>query len=241
MLVCIKINAVVSLNRTESFQMNSKSVFPISLTEDQERLLREYARMLFDVNKQFNLISREDTNQVLGRHIAHCLCIAKQNIRKGAKVVDWGSGGGLPAIPLAIVWPDIEILAVDSIGKKTRAVDLFCRRLGIKNCRSWHGRAEQAEGSFHYSVSRATAPLADLWQWHQRVETSPSNLEVEVPSSNVWAPGLICLKGGDLQEEIRVMNHKFPDLETRVQPLALLKHDSYFETKCLVHVQKCGT
>jgi 16S rRNA (guanine527-N7)-methyltransferase len=156
-------------------------------------------------------------------------------------VVDWGSGGGLPAIPLAIVWPDIEILAVDSNGKKTRAVDLFCRRLGIKNCRSWHGRAEQAEGSFHYSVSRATAPLADLWQWHQRVETSPSNLEVEVPSSNVWAPGLICLKGGDLQEEIRVMNHKFPDLETRVQPLALLKHDSYFETKCLVHVQKCGT
>ncbi len=243
--------------------MSAKSFSPVDLTEEQDRLLREYARMLFEVNKQFNLISREDTHQILERHIAHCLTIAEKKVGKGSKIVDWGSGGGLPAIPLAIVWPDAHVLAVDSNGKKTRSIELFCRRLGIKNCESWHGRAEDATGSFQYSVSRATAPLVNLWDWHQRVAISAMTTVTETaiinsdsdasantttnadantvalePAETHWSQGLICLKGGDLREEVQAMNTKFTDLQTIIEPLSSLEKDPFFRLKYLVHVNK---
>jgi 16S rRNA (guanine527-N7)-methyltransferase len=216
--------------------------FPIDLTEDQTRLLEEYGRMLFDVNKQFNLISRSDIKQVFNHHIAHCLTIAERGVPGGSRVVDWGSGGGLPAIPLAIVWPEVHITAVDSNSKKTMSIDLFCRRLGITNCVSLHGRAEQAEGQFNYSVSRATAPLLDLWSWHERVYVPGSELAGWDQSSalpeDTWAEGLICLKGGDLDGEVQDMNRRYHGLETDIRPLTSLKHDPYFEQKYIVHVRR---
>lgn len=214
--------------------MNPKTYSPIALTEDQDRLLREYAAMLFDVNKQFNLISREDSDHILDRHIGHCLFIAERGVTEGARIVDWGSGGGLPAIPLAIVWPSTQILAVDSNSKKTMSIELFCRRLGIKNCKAHHGRAEETEGNFQYSVSRATAPLIDLWNWHQRI-ASPENVET-APSH--WESGLICLKGGDLREEVQAMNKKYEGLETTIEPLLSLGKDAFFQTKFIVHIKR---
>ncbi|MDA1027781.1 MAG: class I SAM-dependent methyltransferase [Bacteroidetes bacterium] len=214
--------------------MNPKSYSPIALTEDQDRLLREYAAMLFDVNKQFNLISREDTDHILERHIGHCLFLAERGVMDGARIVDWGSGGGLPAIPLAIVWPSTQIVAVDSNGKKTMSIELFCRRLGIKNCKAHHGRAEETEGSFQYSVSRATASLVNLWDWHHRVASPASD---EIPSSH-WENGLICLKGGDLREEVQTMNKKYEGLETTIEPLISLGKDAFFQTKSIVHIKK---
>lgn len=214
--------------------MNPKTYSPIALTQDQDRLLREYAAMLFDVNKQFNLISREDTDHILERHVGHCLFIAERGVEDGASIVDWGSGGGLPAIPLAIVWPSTQILAVDSNGKKTMSIELFCRRLGIKNCQAHHGRAEETEGSFQYSVSRATAPLVDLWSWHQRV-ASPESVRT---LSSHWENGLICLKGGDLREEVQAMNQKYRDLETTIEPLISEGKDTFFQTKSIVHIKR---
>jgi len=201
--------------------------------------------MLFDVNKQFNLISRSDIKQVFNHHIAHCLTLAEHSVPPGSRLVDWGSGGGLPAIPLAIMWPDAHLTAVDSNSKKTMAVDLFCRRLGLTNCSSWHGRAEHAVGQFNYSLSRATAPLADLWAWHQRVYVEGVQLEsaarpieksTSATKSDYWKEGLICLKGGDLTQEIQDMNQKFEGLSTEIQPLTLLGHDPYFAEKCIVRV-----
>lgn len=221
---------------------HNAGIYPVAVSQDQARLLKEYGQMIFDVNKQFNLISRGDIQSVYDHHIAHCLTLAERGVLPGQRVVDWGTGGGLPAIPLAIMWPESTIVGVDSNEKKTRAVDLFCRRLGLKNCLSWHGRAEEAQGPFQLSVSRATAPLKDLWYWHSRVYAASSRDPMPVNSSqshhnSLWNDGLVCLKGGELNNEIAEMNQTFPGLDVELLPLTSLKHDSYFDTKWLVTVR----
>ena len=230
-------------------QEHAMASYPIEVSDDQSRLLNEYGRMVYDVNRQFNLISRGDINEVYSHHIAHCLVLADRKVPSGTRVVDWGTGGGLPAIPLAIMWPHIAIVGVDSNEKKTRAVDLFCRRLGIRNCTSWHGRAEEMEGQFQVSVSRATAPLRDLWSWHERIyspiaeQNAQENRATDMGSgkkeaSGAWGDGLVCLKGGDLAAEIGDLHAAFPDLAVNKMPLALLKNDPFFDTKCIITVQK---
>lgn len=209
----------------------NKSIYPISVTPEQDALLRAYADMLVEVNKRFNLISRGDVRQAMSHHIAHSLVLATKDVPAGSKVVDWGSGGGLPAIPLAIMWPDVQVIAVDSNGKKTRSIELFCRKLGIKNCTTWQGRAEQSSGHVQYSVSRATAPLSDLWSWHKRVYQAGNS-----PAVDSWAEGLICLKGGNLDAEIASLKALDVEVQVDVQPLRELAHDPYFSTKRLVHV-----
>ncbi len=207
------------------------ATYPIPLSDDQERLLNEYAKLLLSVNRRFNLISRSDINQVRRHHIGHCLAYAILAFPDGCSVVDWGSGGGLPAIPIAILWPGIQVTAVDSNGNKTRAVDLFCRRLGLKNCSSWHGRARDWAGSVDYSVSRATASLSELWEWHTGVKQKESK-----SGDGEWKSGLICLKGVDLSEEIEELETVHPRLHTVTKPLSMLDGDPYFRSKVLVHV-----
>ena len=224
--------------------MKSELIYPGVLSDEKLQKLNEYAKMLFEVNKQFNLISRGDIQHVQMHHISHCLAMIEKSVPRETHLVDWGSGGGLPAIPLAIVWPDVQILAVDSVGKKTRAIDLFCRRLGISNCKSWHGRAQEATGSFQYSLSRATAPLKDLWSWHLSVyspgrnlkPSQPSQPSQEIPSSSVWNEGLICLKGGDLKKEISDLQNQYPNTRVELRPLTSLKHIPFFDTKYCVEV-----
>jgi len=191
--------------------------------------------MLLQVNKQFNLISRSDISQVRDHHVGHCLAYALRSFPAGSTVVDWGSGGGLPAIPISILWPEVTVIAIDSNAKKTRSIDLFSRRLGLKNCSTWHGRAENWSGQADYSVSRATAPLRDLWSWHDRATDSQSQSSENAPD-NCWERGLVCLKGGDLRLEIADLLSGFQECD--VQTISLNKHisDSYFDTKLLVHV-----
>ena len=208
-----------------------KASYPIPVSPEQDELLKAYASMLVEVNKRFNLISRGDVHQAMRHHISHSLIVARQDVPAGAKVVDWGSGGGLPAIPLAIMWPEVQIIAVDSNGKKTRSIELFSRKLGISNCSTWQGRAEQCVGQFQNSVSRATAPLNDLWSWHKRVYATG-----KPPSSEFWQEGLICLKGGDLAAEIAELKDTDSQVQVDVQPLTELADDPYFSTKRLVHV-----
>ena len=145
--------------------------------------------------------------------------------------MDWGTGGGLPAIPLAIACPTVTVFAVDSVGKKVRAVRTFARRLGLENLFGWDGRAEKWTGTAHYSVSRATASLADLWSWHRRV-VEP----FDDASADNWPQGLICLKGGDLSGEIQDLRKVEPTATVSEEQIFPLLKDDHFRHKHIVSV-----
>ena len=204
-----------------------------SLTEAQREQLRDYARMLVRFNRRVNLISPETEGDVRTRHLLHSLSLTARTFPSGSTIVDWGTGGGLPAIPLAIAGPEVTVVAVDSVGKKVRAVRTMARRLGLDNCFPWEGRAEAWSGSAHYSVSRATAPLADLWRWHARVAVS----EVPGIEDEHWRPGLLCLKGGDLSDEIADLRSEAPDVDVEQHALRPMLDDPYFAEKALVEVK----
>lgn len=202
-----------------------------TLLNDHRDQLEEYASLLLSFNERLNLISRRATKDVFDHHILHSLAMAAKPFEKNSIVVDWGSGGGLPAIPLAIIQPDIQFIAVDTIGKKTRAIKSMGARLNLENLDVWNGRAEEWSGRCDYSVSRATGPLSSLWSWHVRA-SNPSCRTV----SCVWKKGLLCLKGGDLKEEIRELERGFPGVEIGVCGLARLLDHAYFDSKSLIHV-----
>ncbi|GAB5537394.1 MAG: class I SAM-dependent methyltransferase [Rubricoccaceae bacterium] len=204
---------------------------PIPLTDRQLETLDRYANELARMTRRVNLIAPSTIRQIEERHISHSLTLAQKAFPKGSTVVDWGSGGGLPAIPLAVVFPDVEFVAVDAVGKKTEAIRLFARRLGLANVRVWNGRAEAYDGPApHYAVSRATAPLVDLWGWfaacRQLVETVPDG---------AWTPGLVCLKGGDLTDEVADLHSTFPGLSVQAVELASLLGEAWSD-KVLLHV-----
>ena len=170
---------------------------PIEIDDYAASKLDDYAEHLLEYNSRINLMSRKSTLVDVENHISHCLSMAQRRFNPGSRVVDWGSGGGLPAIPLSIVFPDIEIVAVDTIGKKVKAIRHFIDVLELPNVQVWQGRAEAYPKKFHYSVSRATASLSKLWAWHVRGRIPADNQE------GCWKPGLLTLKGGDLISEIR--------------------------------------
>ncbi|MEM1054723.1 MAG: 16S rRNA (guanine(527)-N(7))-methyltransferase RsmG [Bacteroidota bacterium] len=202
------------------------------LSDLQREQLSRYADELARVNRRFNLVAPStlaDTERV---HLRHSLALTWRAFPAGATVVDWGAGGGLPTVPLAIAFPGTQFVAVDSVGKKMEAVRLFARRLELPNLSVWNGRAEHYDGPLpHYAVSRATAPLADLWAWTERVR-QPVRLGTEADRA-VWQPGLLTLKGGDLGAEIAALpegvtveRHELTDLL-----------GGSFATKVLLHVR----
>ena len=185
-----------------------------TLSDAQRATLGVYAAEVERLNRRVNLVARPATRADVEGHVRHCLALATRPFPAGAVVVDWGTGGGLPAVPLAVAFPEVQVVAVDAVGKKTEAVKLFARRLGLENLAVWNGRAEAYDGPApHYSVSRATAPLAALWGWHARVAAP-----LTAPAS-AWAPGLVCLKGGDLAAEAAALAEAFPETETAARPL----------------------
>lgn len=186
------------------------------LTPRQRQTLGAYADELARLNRQFNLVAQSTMGDVWERHIQHSLVVAARPFPPGAVVVDWGSGGGLPAVPLAIAQPDVQVVAVDSVGKKTEAVRLFARRLGLDNVTVWNGRAEAYAGPApHAAVSRATAPLADLWGWFASVRQP---WDGPVPDGG-WPLGLVCLKGGDLADETAALHAAHGGLAVEETPL----------------------
>ena len=201
------------------------------LSETQRNRLTAYESMLKQFNRRVNLISPETTDEIQDLHTRHSLCILRRSFPEGASVVDWGTGGGLPAIPLAIACPHLTVFAVDSVGKKVRAVRTFARRLGLDNLFGWDGRAEKWTGTAHYSVSRATAPLADLWTWHRRV-VEP----FDAAGADDWPQGLICLKGGDLSDEIHNLHEIEPSATVSEEQIFPLLGDAHFRYKRIVSV-----
>ena len=210
---------------------------PTPLSDLQRDQLARYADELARMTRRVNLISPATVREIPERHIAHSLAIAQRAFPSGATVVDWGSGGGLPAVPLAVAFPDVQFVAVDAVGKKMDAVRLFARRLGLANLEAWHGRAEAYDGPApHYAVSRATAPLADLWGWFAASRQLAAEPSVELAiSDGDWAPGLVCLKGGDLTREIADLHATAPQLDVATHELAERLGPSWSD-KVLLHV-----
>ncbi|MDA0874027.1 MAG: class I SAM-dependent methyltransferase [Bacteroidetes bacterium] len=196
-------------------------------------MLISYGNELIEVNQRVNLVSRKDADQVFHRHIGHCLAMAHRGLLPGTELVDWGTGGGLPAVVLAILFPEVRIVAVDATQKKIRALEHFIAHLGLTNIRAWNGRAEEYPDRFNLSVSRATAPLGTLWEWHSRKALKPRS----APQGS-WDDGLLCLKGGDLQEEIAAMRNTYRNVRVEQIPLKGMTDDLYFETKALIHVSR---
>jgi 16S rRNA (guanine527-N7)-methyltransferase len=175
-------------------------------------------------NAQINVISRKDLDQLYTRHVLHSLAIHKfLQFAPGSNVLDIGTGGGFPGVPLAILNPEVNFVLVDSIGKKIKVVQEVSLALGLTNVKAIHERAEKVKGPFDFVVSRAVAELKMLLQW--------SNGKLAKKQINAIPNGLICLKGGDLTEELKGLSK---DIE--VHNLQAWFSDPFFETKKLVYV-----
>lgn len=201
------------------------SYFP-SLTEHQQWQLAALDDLYREWNEKINVISRKDIDNLYLHHVLHSLAIARFiQFSPGTKIVDLGTGGGFPGIPLAILFPESNFTLVDSIGKKITVVDAIATALDLKNVKAVHGRVEEMKDKYDFVVTRAVARLDKLLLWARKV--------LSKKQSNLYPNGLIALKG-DLKEELAVL----PKYEYReVVPISSYFQEPYFEEKFLLYVQ----
>jgi 16S rRNA (guanine527-N7)-methyltransferase len=200
-------------------------------SEEQLRQFKLLEGLYKEWNEKINVISRKDIDGLYEKHVLHSLSIAAVfEFEDGSEIMDLGTGGGFPGIPLAIYFPKVKFHLVDSIAKKLKVVEAIAESIGLKNVTTQHGRAEEIKNrKFDYVVSRAVAPLNELWKWSKPLL---KNFKVQIPNSK-FTPGLICLKGGDLNAEI---------LESGTRPLitevAELFPEDFFKQKFLLYIKK---
>ncbi len=169
--------------------------FP-ELTEEQQRQLEALDALYRDWNAKINVISRKDIDNLYEHHVLHSMAIAKIiRFKAGTNILDFGTGGGFPGIPLAILFPECDFKLIDGTGKKIRVAQEVSDAIGLKNCHPVHLRGEEEKGKYDFIVSRAVMPLPDLYKLMRK------NIAKE--QRNALPNGIICLKGGDLQEETR--------------------------------------
>jgi len=193
--------------------------FP-ALSEIQKEQFRALPDLYAEWNAQINLISRKDMDHFVERHVLHSLAIALYwKPKPGNKAIDIGTGGGFPGIPLAILYPEVNFLLVDSIGKKLKVVEAISQALGLKNVEIRHARAEEIRGKYDVALSRAVARLAVLTGYCTRPRLKIGEL--------------YCLKGGDLREEVEEID-EFPSM---VYALSGKFDSEFFETKKVVYVR----
>jgi 16S rRNA (guanine527-N7)-methyltransferase len=202
-----------------------------------------------DWNSKINVISRKDIDSLYEKHILHSLSIAAVfDFEPGIEIIDIGTGGGFPGIPLAIFFPEVQFLLVDSIAKKIKVVEAIIKSIDLKNVTTQHTRAEEIKNrKFDYAVSRAVAPLNDLWKWSKPLlkksikqegnatkPERPGSLPIIIGSPfTIHRPGLICLKGGDLTIEIQESG-----VRPRVIEIAELFFEDLFKEKFLLYVPR---
>ena len=173
--------------------------FP-QLTEEQLRQYEALDALYRDWNSKINVISRKDIDNLYEHHVLHSLAIAKMvNLRPGTQVLDMGTGGGFPGIPLAIMFPECRFKLIDGTGKKIRVAQEVAQAIGLKNCEPQHLRGEDEKGRYDFVVSRAVMPLPDL------AKIVRKNMARE--QRNALPNGIVCLKGGDLQSELQPFRH----------------------------------
>jgi len=178
--------------------------FP-DLTAEQYQQFSALEALYTHWNAQINVISRKDTAHFYERHVLHSLAIAKVcRFLPGATILDIGTGGGFPGIPLAILYPEVQFHLVDSIGKKIKVVEAIAQSIGLKNVRTLHTRTEEIKNEkFDFVVSRAVAPLRQLWKWSLPILKAKGQGTPAIAGDENIFGGLICLKGGNLTEEIK--------------------------------------
>lgn len=197
--------------------------FP-NLSEVQQQQFAALYDLYTDWNSKINVISRKDITNLYEHHVLHSLGIAKvMQFRPETTVMDLGTGGGFPGIPLAILFPETHFHLVDSIGKKVKVATEIANTIGLKNVTTRHCRAEEEKQLFDFVVSRAVMPLTDL------LKIIRKNIKKE--QHNALPNGLICLKGGELEREVMLVKH-----QTLMYDLKDYFEEEFFETKKVVYV-----
>lgn len=197
--------------------------FP-SLTEKQKEQFSALYDLYTDWNSKINVISRKDITNLYEHHVLHSLGIARfMKFTDGSHIMDLGTGGGFPGIPLAILYPNVKFHLVDSIGKKVRVATEVANSIGLENVTFRHCRAEEEKQKFDFVVSRAVMPLTDL------LKIIRNNIVNE--QRNPLPNGLICLKGGELEKETLPVKNK-----TIIYNLSEVFEEEFFETKKVVYV-----
>lgn len=199
-----------------------KHYFP-DLTDTQISQFEQIAEVYKDWNQKINVVSRKDIDDIYLRHVLHSLGIAKiQSFKSGAKILDVGTGGGFPGIPLAILFPETQFTLVDSIGKKIKVVEEVTDALGLQNVTAVNDRVEQISGEFDFIVSRAVAVMPSFVHWVKG--------KIAKTSAHDRKNGILYLKGGDLSEELS------PYRTVEVFDLARVFEEDFFETKKVVYL-----
>jgi 16S rRNA (guanine527-N7)-methyltransferase len=189
----------------------------------QHQQLRQLQGLYADWNKKINVVSRKDIDALYERHVLHALGIAKViSFLPHSKILDVGTGGGFPGIPLAILFPETEFYLVDSIQKKIGVVNAVASTIGLTNIQATHQRVEQVEGKFDFVVSRAVTQMSPFVEWVQDKISSTQKHDL--------VNGILALKGGDLTKELK----PFP--KATLYPLTNYFQEEFFTTKYVVHL-----
>lgn len=197
--------------------------FP-DLTEEQKSQFAKLEQLYNEWNEKINVISRKDMDSLYEKHILHSLGIAKvMPFAAGTKVLDIGTGGGFPGIPLAILFPEVEFTLIDSIGKKIKVVEAVAEGIGLKNVTAIHGRAEKLKDKYHFVVSRAVTQMPVFLRWLKG--------KFEKEQINEKHNGVLYLKGGDLAEELAGLRCEIFQLKDHFE-------EEFFDTKKVVYLSK---
>ena len=200
------------------------SYFP-NLTTEQKDKLSQLKDLYEEWNAQINVISRKDMDEFYERHVLHSLGIAKiMEFTPGSSVLDIGTGGGFPGIPLAILFPEVQFHLVDSIGKKIKVVTEVAKALNLSNVRATHARAEDIKEQFDFIVSRAVTAMPAFLTWTKG--------KIKASNNNSLPNGILYLKGGDLVEEMEPVKQHFV-----IHALKTYFKEAFFETKAVVYVK----
>lgn len=205
--------------------MNAKLIFNYftTLTEVQQKHFSQLGALYHDWNQKINVVSRKDIDELYLRHVLHSLGIAKiQRFNEGAEILDVGTGGGFPGIPLAILFPKTQFTLVDAIGKKVKVVQEVIDGLELENITAHHSRVEDLPGQFDFIVSRAVAAMPTFVHWTKG--------KIKKDSAHERMNGILYLKGGDLTEELKdYRNAQIFDLKEYFK-------EEFFETKKVVYL-----
>ena len=197
--------------------------FP-DLSEKQIKQFSQLQDLYNEWNAQINVISRRDLENLYLKHVLHSLAIAKVvQFADGTKVLDVGTGGGFPGVPLAILFPNVDFLLVDSIGKKIKVVNEIANSIGLKNLRAEHKRAEQVNGQFDFVVSRAVTKMKVFQRWVRK--------RISTKQRNILFNGVLYLKGGDLTDELQGIRN------VDVYNISNFFEEEFFETKKVIYVK----
>ena len=197
--------------------------FP-EITDEQKQQFEKLEKLYTEWNEKINVISRKDMDGLYEKHILHSLGIAKvMPFADGTKVLDIGTGGGFPGIPLAILFPEVSFTLIDSIGKKIKVVEAVSEGLGLKNVTAVHGRAEKLKEKFHFVVSRAVTQMPEFLRWLKG--------KFEKEQFNEKHNGVLYLKGGDLAEELAGLRCDIFQLKNYFE-------EEFFDTKKVVYLSK---